>query len=307
MQTNFVYTVYQIYKQNYVDKNKLIAVSSGTDSIVLLLVINSIQLLLNQSINLIHCNHFYQKFNFYFVKEVFKITFLLNSTLIISSPIYQSVSETNNRTWRQRIFKRGLILQQIEDIFLAHTQSDQTETFLFNLMRGTTLTGCTNFNKYGIKFESNFFKQSNLQTKLILNKKTRFIYNRPLIFLSRIQIKNLSKINILPYSIDSSNLNITFSRNKIRLIVLPVLKIYFNQNIEKQFEKFILQAENDSKYFEFITNKLVKNLSSNKYLLPNEFKKFPKTFQYKLLNKLIKIYCGKDINYNLTNKLVKKI
>ena len=307
MQTNFVYKVYQIYKQNYVNKKKLIAISSGNDSIVLLIFMNMIQLLLNQSINLIHCNHFYQKCNFYFIQEVFKITYLVNGTLLISSPIKQTYTETANRSWRQRIFIRGLLINNSKDLFLAHTRNDKNETFLFNLMRGTTLQGCSNFTNKKIKIETSCFSTSSNKKKLVFQTNHEFNFNRPLLNFSRTEIKKLSKLNNFPYSIDPSNLNITFSRNLIRLIIVPILKNYFNFNIEKQFVKFLVQAENDSKYFEVTTNKLSQNIKSNKNLTKFEFRKLPKPFQYKLLNLCIKKYSGKDVSFNLINKLIEKI
>jgi tRNA(Ile)-lysidine synthase len=307
MQTNFVYKVYQIYRQNYVNKKKLIGISSGNDSMVLLLLMNPIQLLINQPIHLIHCNHFYQKYNFYYIREIFKVTYLLNSTLIISSPIKQSYTETINRDWRQRIFIRGLVLKNIQDLFLAHTQNDKNETFLFNLIRGTTLQGCSNFTTQKLKFETSCFSSRNNKQKLTLNTKQLFKFNRPLLTFSRTELKNLSKLNCLPYTLDPSNLDIKFTRNRIRLIVFPILKKYVKFNFEKQFIKFLIQAENDSKYFEFTTNKLIRSMNCNNNLIKIELKKLPKPFQYKILNLLIKTYSGRDVSFNLIDKLIGKI
>ena len=304
MQTNFVYKVYQIYRQNYVHKDKLIGISSGNDSIVLVFIMSHIQFLLNQQINLLHCNHFYQKYNFYYIHEIFKISYLLRGTLIISSPIQQSFDETNNRNWRQRLFKRALLLKEIEYIFLAHTKTDKNETFFFNLMRGTSLTGCSNFTTQKIKLDLSCFSTSLNSNKLNLKTRQVFNFNRPLLAFSRNQLKKLIQINSLPYSLDPTNLNISFSRNRIRLILFPILKNYFNFNIETQLEKFLVQAETDSQFFESNANKLAQSIQSRKTLTKLEFKKLPKAFQLKILKLLIKKYSGRDVSFNLIRRLL---
>ncbi|MEQ7798754.1 tRNA lysidine(34) synthetase TilS [Pedobacter sp. ASV1-7] len=95
-------------------------------------------------------------------------------------------------------------------IALAQHQDDAIETVLLNLTRGTGIAGL-----HGI-----------------LPKKDRLI--RPLLFLSAADIASIIKENKIDYVEDSSNLSTYYSRNKIRLNVIPQLK-EINPNIEETF------------------------------------------------------------------------
>jgi tRNA(Ile)-lysidine synthase len=96
-------------------------------------------------------------------------------------------------------------------IAVAHHQNDVIETMLLNLTRGTGISGL-----HGI-----------------LPKKGKLI--RPLLFLSRDEIDELVQKEAYAYREDSSNLSVKYSRNKLRLEVIPVLK-ELNPALEQTFE-----------------------------------------------------------------------
>jgi len=96
-------------------------------------------------------------------------------------------------------------------IAVAHHQNDVIETMLLNLTRGTGISGL-----HGI-----------------LPKKGKLI--RPILFLNRDEIDELVQKNDYKYREDSSNLSVKYSRNKLRLEVIPVLK-ELNPALEQTFE-----------------------------------------------------------------------
>lgn len=96
-------------------------------------------------------------------------------------------------------------------IALAHHQNDVIETMLLNLTRGTGISGL-----HGI-----------------LPKKEKLI--RPLLFLNRNEIDKLVEDAAYVFREDSSNLSVKYSRNKLRLEVIPVLK-ELNPALEQTFE-----------------------------------------------------------------------
>jgi len=96
-------------------------------------------------------------------------------------------------------------------IAVAHHQNDVIETMLLNLTRGTGISGL-----HGI-----------------LPKNGKLI--RPLLYLSRDEIDELVKREAYTYREDSSNLSVKYSRNKLRLEVIPVLK-ELNPALEQTFE-----------------------------------------------------------------------
>jgi len=97
-------------------------------------------------------------------------------------------------------------------IALAHHQNDAIETILLNLTRGTGIAGL-----HGI-----------------LPKNGMLV--RPLLFLTREEIKDLVDENRLDYVEDSSNASAKYARNKIRLEIIPKLK-ELNPALEQTFEK----------------------------------------------------------------------
>jgi tRNA(Ile)-lysidine synthase len=85
-------------------------------------------------------------------------------------------------------------------VVTGHTADDSSETFLFNLIRGANLSGLGG----------------------IPPKRDNII--RPLIEIPKAEILGFLNENGLSYHLDSSNLNIEYSRNLIRNNVIPTLR-----------------------------------------------------------------------------------
>lgn len=108
--------------------------------------------------------------------------------------------EEAGRTIRYRFFEEIALSQQADYIATAHTLSDNAETVLLNLTRGTGLLGLCGIPP--------------LRGKII----------RPLIYCTRQDIEEYCRKNALDYVVDSSNLDSSYSRNNIRNNIIPVLK-----------------------------------------------------------------------------------
>lgn len=109
-------------------------------------------------------------------------------------------------------------------IALAHHANDQAETILMRLIRGSGIEGVT-----GIK--------------PIRDK----IFVRPLININRMHIENYCEINNLDFRIDKSNYENIYSRNKIRLELIPYIEENFNKDITNTINRFadIMKVDND--------------------------------------------------------------
>lgn len=83
-------------------------------------------------------------------------------------------------------------------ILLGHNLDDRIETFMFNLMRGTGLKG------------------------LLSIREKRGVYFRPLLGVSRDQIRIFLRENSIKYLQDASNKWLHYKRNKIREVLMPV-------------------------------------------------------------------------------------
>lgn len=95
-----------------------------------------------------------------------------------------------------------------EAIATAHHLNDNAETVLFNLARGSALSGMEGITDYELPTEG--------------NKKLKIIH--PLISLSRQEIDSYIEENNIPFVEDESNFTDDYTRNKIRHNVLPELE-----------------------------------------------------------------------------------
>ncbi|NSW75943.1 MAG: tRNA lysidine(34) synthetase TilS [Candidatus Atribacteria bacterium] len=85
-------------------------------------------------------------------------------------------------------------------VALGHTLDDQAETILMNLIRGTGLRGLS-----GMRMQSD-------------------IFIRPLLTSSKREILEFLQEKGVPFVEDSSNRDVSFFRNQIRLVLMPLLE-----------------------------------------------------------------------------------
>ena len=112
------------------------------------------------------------------------------------------------RELRYKWFDQLLALNNLDFIITGHHQNDNIETFLINLIRGTGINGLC-----GIKAKN----------KNII---------RPLLQISREEIEEYLCQNNYQFCIDSTNTDVKYLRNKIRHMLVPLLKD-INSSIEQ--------------------------------------------------------------------------
>ena len=208
-----VHTKFMIGKiKQFIEKHQLlnenakviVGLSGGVDSVVLLSVLHD----LGYKCLAAHCNFHLrgnealrdEKQATDFAKSLnipcFKQDF---DTFAIAREQGISV-EMAARDLRYEWFEQLREEQGAEAIAVAHHRDDSIETMLLNLMRGTGIKGLA-----GIK------------------PKNRYIV-RPLLEISKQDIMQYAAKRKLPFVTDSSNLQDEFIRNKIRLLVIPLMQ-----------------------------------------------------------------------------------
>lgn len=190
--------------KNGSESKMIVGVSGGADSMVLLFILNR----MGYTCVAAHCNfhlrgeesirdektveQFARNINVPFIKQDFNT---------IAHAASQGISiEMAARNLRYEWFEQIRQEQQADVIAVAHHSNDSIETFLLNTIRGTGIKGLT-----GIPPQNG---------KII----------RPLLSLSKEDILSYAQKEHIPYTIDSSNLQDEFTRNKIRLFLLPLLE-----------------------------------------------------------------------------------
>ena len=192
---------YQLLTEN---RPVLVGVSGGADSIALLTILVE----LGYSCIAAHCNfhlrgeeslrderftkEYVEKLQIPFVKIDFE-------TEQYAAENHLSI-EMAARELRYRWFEKQRIHWGAQAIAVAHHRDDNVETFLMNLIRGTGIRGLS-----GIQPKNGFVV-------------------RPMLAVSREEIQNWFAKRNLSYVTDSTNLSDAYTRNFIRLRILPLLE-----------------------------------------------------------------------------------
>ena len=126
-----------------------------------------------------------------------------------------------------------------DKIALGHTADDQAETFLMRLIRGTGTTGLAGIPP------------------------TRNMIIRPLIECGKKEIELYLKSLKIDYAVDSSNLSADYTRNSIRMNLLPLLHS-FNPDIIQTLCTTAEILRDEERYFEILVTKSLMKMISRK-------------------------------------------
>jgi len=294
-------------KYNLIESNDVIVVgfSGGPDSVFLVEMLKKLQNFINFKIYLVHINHLLrgkdavsdENFSFEYAKKNNLEIFIKK---IPVKEIAKEVGKTLEEVGREERYKFfSEIYKKIgaNKIATAHNKDDQIETFLFRLTRGTSLQGLE-----GIKIKNN---------NII----------RPISEIYKKDILEYLNKNKIQYKIDKTNFENEFTRNSIRLDLIPFIEerynIKFKDKIFSLIEEIRENNQNNSLNLSDYTD------SKNRILL--EKIKFLSNFDRKNLlglflneknievnrnkideiNSLIKSNGTKKIDLNKTYRIVK--
>ncbi len=221
----------------------IVALSGGADSVTLLDILSSIKEKYNLKIYAAHLNHNLRgdeaKRDENFCKilcENYNIPFYIKNVDIKALSEKLKISEELCGRNERYSFFEELSEKLGAKIATAHTASDNAETLLYNIARGTSVAGLS----------------------AIPPKRGNII--RPLIELTREQIEQYCKDKNLAYETDSSNLSDDYTRNKIRHNAVPVLK-----EINSGFENCAMRlSESAREISEFLNSCAEKTLKECK-------------------------------------------
>ena len=294
-------------KYNLIENNDNIVVgfSGGPDSVFLVEMLKKLQCFFNFKIYLVHINHLLrgedadsdEKFSFEYAKKNNLEIFIKRIPVKkIAKEIGKTLEEVG-REERYKFFSEIYEKVGANKIATAHNKDDQIETFLFRLTRGASLQGLE-----GIKTKNN---------NII----------RPISEIYKKDILEYLNKNEIQYKIDKTNFENEFTRNSIRLDLIPFIEerynIKFKDKIFSLIEEIRENNQNNSLNLSDYTD------SKNRILL--EKIKFLSNFDRKNLlglflneknievnrnkideiNSLIKSNGTKKIDLNKTYRIVK--
>jgi tRNA(Ile)-lysidine synthase len=133
------------------------------------------------------------------------------------------VSEESLRDVRTQFFAEVAAKHAARYVATAHHADDQVETFLFRLLRGTSITGV-------------------LGIPLVRELREDVTLVRPLLGCWRSELRDFLAQIGQTYREDASNASVDFSRNRIRNEILPMLERNFGPGVAGRLLNFVEQT-----------------------------------------------------------------
>ncbi|MCX7843426.1 MAG: tRNA lysidine(34) synthetase TilS [Clostridia bacterium] len=212
----------------------VLGISGGPDSVCLLHALLSVSSRLDIRVFAVHINHLLRgsesDMDENYVSELcrgLKVPVYVRRINIKNFSREKGISlEEAGREARYLIFEEIASELDADKIAVAHNRNDQAETLLMRLIRGTGLEGLK-----GMEYK---------RDKII----------RPLLDIDRLSIIKYCNENKLNPRTDSSNLEAVFTRNKIRLDLIPYINKLFNTDITTTLIRMSGILKDDSEYLE---------------------------------------------------------
>ena len=250
-----------IDNENYL----VVGVSSGPDSMALLHYLKNNT---TKKIIVAHINHNIRKESN--EEEKYLETYCNENNIIFESMKIEKYKENNfeneARKIRYNFYEKILKIYNCHHLFLAHHGDDLIETILMKIIRGSNIEGYA-----GIK------KISKIKDYYII---------RPFIEYTKKDLIEYDKKHNIHYFIDKTNEDTTYTRNRIRKNILPLLKEE-DKNIHKKFYKYsnLLLEYNDYLNYETdaVINKYYKDSRINITHIKNKHQLLQKNIIYRIL------------------------
>ena len=188
--------------------------------------------------------------------------------------------ENEARKKRYKFYKEILTKYNSSYLFLAHHADDLMETIIMKITRGSNINGYAGIKK--ISYQDNYY------------------IVRPFLDYTKQDIlEYIKKYNITYYD-DYTNNDITYTRNRIRHNIIPLLKKE-DINIHKKFIKYSNTLNEYNDYINYEVNNIIKDIYINNTLYLDKFNTMhpfiKKNILYHILNNI----------YNNKENIVKDI
>lgn len=227
------------------------ALSGGADSVTLLHCLNGLKEQLGFELYACHINHnlrgkdsdsdqaFAQK-----LCETLNVPIRVFSVNVLEAMEKHTGLEEKARTLRYKAFSEEAKRLRAK-VATAHNSCDNTETVLLNMLRGTGLKGLCGIPP------------------------VRDYLIRPLILCSRSEIEAYCLENNLEFVTDKTNFSTDYTRNKIRIELLPKL-LQINPSLYEGVSRMTNSLTEDSVFLENMANEKMEEARVGEYVYDNE-------------------------------------
>jgi tRNA(Ile)-lysidine synthase len=217
----------------------LIAVSGGQDSLGLAKLLLMQQAKYNWNLAIAHCDHRWRSDSSANAEHVEKIAREWGINFCLRTAETPLTSEASARAWRYAMLVEMAKANNCAYVVTGHTRSDRVETLLYNLMRGSGADGLASLT---------WMRSLTDEINLV----------RPLLNVNRHETLGFCNENQISIWEDSTNQNLDYKRNRLRLETIPYLQAHFNPQLETAIaqtsellhEDVIYLEEQASRFFE---------------------------------------------------------
>ncbi len=208
-----------------------VAVSGGADSVFLLHALRELAPRWNLQLSVIHIEHGIRGAESVadaeFVAQLARSFELPLHVRQANVPAMEGNLEEAARNVRQAFFAELIASAAVDRVATGHTRSDQAETVLYRILRGSGLTGLCGILPV-----------------------TREGLVRPLLEIDRSKIEAWLRERNIVWREDQTNQDRTFARNRLRHEILPLLREGFNPQLDVALSNLATLARDEEAYWE---------------------------------------------------------
>jgi tRNA(Ile)-lysidine synthase len=242
----------------------VVGVSGGADSVCLLHVLAKWQKELGTKLHVAHLNHQLRGVESEAdAKYVSDLAGSLGIPIIVGKQDVAAYRAERNcsieeaaRELRYAFLARVARKVGANRIAIGHTRDDQVETILMHILRGTGITGLCGlapcspmaYDGQGMSWPASLLSLRASPLSLPA-KRSNLLVIRPLLDITREETTSYCQEHQLAPRIDSSNLSLSFFRNRLRLQLLPLLRQY-NPSVDQALLRLADIAKEDNAFIE---------------------------------------------------------
>ncbi len=194
-----------------------------------------------------------------------------------TAPYQNKHDENSARLARYEFFEEAVDDLDADAVFTAHNKDDNAETVLYRVIKGTGLVGLRGISE------------------------KRGIFYRPLLKTKRSEITDYCEKNNLTPNQDSSNNDIKYRRNYLRLNIIPALE-RINPTVKDTLNTLAEVAYSENciieEYLESIKEKVFTDVGMN----PAEYSKYSKPVKMRIIHEYIQ-KLDLDYDYKKINEI----
>ena len=265
----------QKYEINSSDLTYLVAFSGGYDSMCLLDILSKIKNLPEyDDLNIIaaHFNHNWRGDEALREQEVCRLFAASKGFEFYTknAPCDLKKDENSARLARYEFFEECMENYDADAVITAHNKDDNAETVLYRVIKGTGLVGLKGISENRDKFY------------------------RPLLKTSRKEIMAYCEANNLTPNNDSSNNDIKYKRNYLRLNIIPALE-KINPTVKDSLNTLAEVAISENSIIEEYLSTLRSKIFKNESIVPSEYTKLSTPVKMRFLHEYIQTL---DLDYD---------